>query len=55
MAEHVWGNEFDPFSMSNFVDVHIKNLRKKITANGGKNAAIIRTIRGIGFIIDDAP
>ncbi len=55
MAEHVWGNEFDPFSMSNFVDVHIKNLRKKITAGGDKNPPLIRTIRGIGFIIDDTP
>ena len=31
LAEHVWGEEFDPFSMSNYVDVHIKNLRKKLT------------------------
>lgn len=51
MAEHIWGNDFDPFSMSNFVDVHIKNLRKKITPPG--ESEIIRTIRGIGFIIDD--
>lgn len=51
MAEHVWGNDFDPFSMSNFVDVHIKNLRLKL--NPGKDASIIRTVRGIGFIIDD--
>ncbi|WP_041273062.1 response regulator transcription factor [Desulforapulum autotrophicum] len=55
MAEHVWGNEFDPFSMSNFVDVHIKNLRKKISPPGDKYPPIIRTIRGIGFIIDDTP
>jgi DNA-binding response OmpR family regulator len=52
MAEHVWGEDFDPFSMSNFIDVHIKNLRKKISSN--KDPSIIRTIRGIGFIIDDA-
>jgi len=50
MAEHLWGDEFDPFSMSNFIDVHIKNLRKKIQAH--KEMEIIRTIRGIGFIID---
>lgn len=52
MAEHVWGEDFDPFSMSNFVDVHIKNLRKKIKSQG--TSTIIRTIRGIGFIIDDS-
>ena len=51
MAEHIWGEEFDPFSMSNYVDVHIKNLRKKLTPHG-KNP-IIKTIRGIGFIIDE--
>jgi len=55
MAEHVWGNEFDPFSMSNFVDVHIKNLRKKIASTDDNPPGIIRTIRGIGFIIDDIP
>jgi DNA-binding response OmpR family regulator len=51
LAEHVWGDDFDPFSMSNFMDVHIKNLRKKIgdSAHGG----IIRTIRGVGYIIGD--
>jgi len=51
MAEHVWGSDFDPFSMSNFVDVHIKNLRKKIKTQG--EGSIIKTVRGIGFIIDE--
>lgn len=50
MAEHVWGDNFDPFSMSNFVDVHIKNLRRKIKSQKGETS--IRTVRGIGFIID---
>lgn len=51
LAEHVWGNEFDPFTMSNFIDVHIKNLRRKIGDNSG---TIIQTIRGIGFMIKDS-
>lgn len=51
LAEHVWGDDFDPFSMSNFMDVHIKNLRKKIGDSG--QARIIRTIRGVGYIIGD--
>jgi DNA-binding response OmpR family regulator len=51
LAEHVWGDEFDPFTMSNFIDVHIKNLRRKIDDADKK---IIRTIRGIGFIVEDA-
>ncbi len=49
LAEHVWGDEFDPFTMSNFIDVHIKNLRKKL----GEDKQIIKTIRGVGFIIGD--
>ena len=51
LAEHVWGDDFDPFSMSNFMDVHIKNLRHKIGDSG--HGRIIRTIRGVGYIIRD--
>ena len=51
LAEHVWGDDFDPFTMSNFIDVHIKNLRRKIDDTDKKK--IISTIRGIGFIIKD--
>jgi DNA-binding response OmpR family regulator len=53
LAEHVWGEAFDPFTMSNFIDVHLKNLRRKIGDTGDNK--IIRTIRGIGFIIEDDP
>jgi len=51
LAERVWGDAFDPFTMSNFIDVHLKNLRRKIDDTGENK--IIRTIRGIGFIIED--
>ena len=51
IAEHVWGDNFDLFSMTNFVDVHIKNLRKKIETGESEN--IIQTIRGVGYIIKD--
>jgi DNA-binding response OmpR family regulator len=50
LSEHVWGDEFDEFSASNFIDVHIKNLRKKI---GDDNHSIVQTKRGIGYIIND--
>ena len=50
IAEHVWGDEFDPVTMSNSIDVHIKNLRKKISDPKGK---IIRTVRGVGYMIKD--
>jgi DNA-binding response OmpR family regulator len=50
LAEHVWGDDFDPFSMSNFIDVHMKNLRKKISA-GGKSQLIV-TVRGFGYRLE---
>jgi DNA-binding response OmpR family regulator len=53
LAEHVWGDAFDPFSMSNFMDVHIKNLRKKIGDSG--QSTLIQTLRGVGYIIKDDP
>lgn len=50
IAEHVWGDEFDPFSMSNFIDVHMSNLRKKLHAFDGLN--LISTVRGFGYKIE---
>ncbi|MCK9363355.1 MAG: response regulator transcription factor [Syntrophales bacterium] len=52
LAEHVWGDDFDPFSMSNFMDVHIKNLRRKI--GDGEQDKILQTVRGVGYIIRDS-
>lgn len=51
IAEHVWGDNFDLFSMTNFVDVHIKNLRKKIEIGPGNH--IIQTVRGVGYMLKD--
>ncbi len=50
LAEHVWGDDFDPFRMSNFIDVHMKNLRKKIT--GKDHEQIITTVRGFGYRLE---
>jgi DNA-binding response OmpR family regulator len=50
MAEHVWGDDFDPFTMSNYIDVHIKNLRRKINDLSG---SLINTVRGVGYMIKD--
>ncbi len=47
IAEHVWGDNLDLFSMTNFVDVHIKNIRKKI------GDGIIQTVRGTGYMVKD--
>ena len=51
IAEHVWGDNFDLFTMTNFVDVHVKNLRKKIHDNETKK--LIQTVHGIGYTIKD--
>ena len=51
IAEHVWGDNFDLFSMTNFVDVHVKNLRKKLRDDVEKK--IIQTVHGVGYIIKD--
>lgn len=51
IAEYVWGDNFDLFSMTNFVDVHIKNIRKKIDELSDEK--LIKTVRGIGFMIEE--
>ncbi len=51
IAEHIWGDHFDLFTMTNFVDVHVKNLRKKI--GDVPDHRIIQTIRGIGYMVKD--
>lgn len=50
MAEHVWGDAFDLFTMSNNIDVHIKNLRKKLNDQAGQ---VIVTVRGVGYMARD--
>ena len=50
LAEHVWGENFDPFAMSNVVNVHIKNLRKKLQVD--EYESIIKTVRGAGYTIE---
>jgi two-component system, OmpR family, copper resistance phosphate regulon response regulator CusR len=49
IIEHVWDIHFD--SISNVVDVHINSLRNKI--DKGHDIALIRTIRGVGYMISD--
>ena len=46
LYSHAW--DFADSSFSNTVDVHIKNLRKKINDNG----KIIQTVRGVGYKIE---
>lgn len=45
IAEHVWNYDFD--NATNVIDVHVKNLRRKIGEDGG--AGLIQTVRGAGY------
>jgi len=47
ISEHVWNEQFD--SMSNVIDVQVRNLRNKID-EGFKNK-LIHTLRGSGYIL----
>ena len=47
LTEHIWGEFFEDDYDSNYIDVHIKNIRKKISTFDSTNW--IKTIRGIGY------
>jgi DNA-binding response OmpR family regulator len=47
LYEHIWGNILDDQYDSNFIDVHIKNLRKKLNQHGP--SPWLETVRGVGY------
>jgi DNA-binding response OmpR family regulator len=47
LTEHIWGDVMEEDLESNYIDVHIKNLRKKLSAHG--NVDFLETARGIGY------
>ncbi len=47
LYEHIWGNTLDDQYDSNFIDVHIKNLRKKLNAHAP--SPWLETVRGVGY------
>lgn len=49
LLTHLW--DFNYASFSNVVDVHVKNLRKKLAVDGREN--ILETVRGIGYKLRD--
>ncbi len=49
LYEHIWGNILDDQYDSNFIDVHIKNVRKKLNESGP--TPWLETVRGIGYKI----
>jgi DNA-binding response OmpR family regulator len=47
LLEKVWDLQFDP--MSNVVDVHMANLRKKLQS--GEQRPVLHTVRGVGYML----
>lgn len=45
LLSHLW--DFNYASFSNVVDVHIKNLRRKLNWDGDEN--LLETVRGVGY------
>jgi DNA-binding response OmpR family regulator len=49
LSEHIWGSFADDDYDSNYIDVHIKNIRKKLGAFG--QVEWLETVRGVGYKI----
>ncbi len=49
LLEKVWDLHFDP--MSNVVDVHVGNLRRKLGEAG--EGDLVHTIRGVGYVLQE--
>jgi DNA-binding response OmpR family regulator len=47
LAEHLWGDHLDDDYQSNYIDVHVKNIRKKLSAFGPVDW--LETVRGLGY------
>ena len=47
IAEHLWGDNIDLADNYDFIYTHIKNLRKKIEAEGGND--YLKTVYGLGY------
>ena len=49
LIEHIWGNLLEDDFESNYIDVHVKNLRKKLSAFA--EVDWLETVRGVGYRI----
>jgi DNA-binding response OmpR family regulator len=47
IAEHVWDEEFDPFS--NLIEVYVNRIRRKVDSGFGKT--LLHTRRGAGYVL----
>lgn len=51
LAEGIWGDTLEQDYNSNFIDAHVKNLRKKMAQH--LPADFLETIRGVGFRLNE--
>ncbi|WP_066834520.1 response regulator transcription factor [Rufibacter ruber] len=47
LTEHIWGNILEDDYDSNYIDVHMKNLRKKLSVY--EPTDFLETVRGVGY------
>jgi len=50
LTEHLWGDILEVNADSNFIDVHVRNLRKKLSAF--EPVPWLETVRNVGYRID---
>ncbi len=50
LMEHVWDYSFDP--ETSVVETTVSRLRAKLAEGCGSNGELIRTVRGIGYVLD---
>ncbi len=51
LTEHIWGDVLEDDYESNYIDVHVKNLRKKLSAHA--NIDWFETVRGVGYRVNN--
>lgn len=50
LTEHIWGDVLEDDYESNYIDVHVKNLRKKLSAQAPIDW--FETVRGVGYRVN---
>lgn len=51
LTEHIWGDILEVNSDSNFIDVHVRNLRKKLDKH--TDISWFETVRNVGYRINE--
>lgn len=51
LAEHIWGSKIDDRFSLDFINSHMKNLRKKLSEQGAPE--LIKTVYGVGYKLEE--